>query len=183
MDAESIATSGCKIERTGEARRTRELHMAQAMSGRHWSVARVAASVLLLVLALIYAGITTLFVLLVPSSKITILRLGNDIVVLYSDFAYNGIVIFLASCLLSGYAGVAALGGWRGARLVALAAGWATIALGVYGLWLYANMLMIGLPLVPFSIGMRSSPLVSLALCVVGILVLWATRKAIDKGP
>jgi len=157
--------------------------MAQTSSGRHRSIARVAASVLLLVLALIYAGITALFVLLVPSSRITLLKIGNDIVVLYSDFAYNGIVVFLASCLLSGYAGVAALAGWRGARLVALTAGWATIALGVYGLWLYANMLMIGLPSVPFSIGMRSSPLVSLALCVSGIFVLWAMRRAIDKNP
>src|SRR5262245_55390244 len=157
--------------------------MAQAMSRRHWSVARIAASVLLLVLAVIYAGITALFVLLVPSSRITFLKIGNDIVVLYSDFAYNGIVVFLASCLLSGYAGVAALAGWRGARLAALTAGCATIALGVYGLWLYANMLMIGLPLVPFSIGMRSSPLVSLALCVGGFFVLWAMRRAIDKNP
>jgi hypothetical protein len=157
--------------------------MAQSIPGRRWSVVRVAASVLLLVLALIYAGITALFILLVPSSRITFLRIGNDIVVLYSDFAYNGTVVFLALCLLSGYAGLATLIAWRGARLVALAAGWATIALGVYGLWLYANMLMIGLPLVPFSIGMRSSPLVSLALCVSGIFVLWAMRKAIDKGP
>jgi len=81
--------------------------MAQTSSGRHRSIARAAASVLLLVLALIYAGITALFVLLVPSSRITLLNIGNDIVVLYSDFAYNGIVVFLASCLLSGYAGVA----------------------------------------------------------------------------
>src|SRR5215470_16340621 len=113
--------------------------MAQAMSGRRWSVARVAASVLLLVLALVYAGMTALFVSLVPSPRMRFLSIGNDIVVLYSEFAYNGTIVFLASCLLSGYAGVAALGGWRGARLIAAAAGWTTIALGIYGLWLYAN--------------------------------------------
>src|SRR5262245_66623103 len=123
--------------------------MAQTSSGRHRSIARVAASVLLLVLALIYAGITALFVLLVPSSRITLLNIGNDIVVLYSDFAYNGIVVFLASCLLSGYAGVAAVAGWRGARLVGIAAAWATMALGIYGLWIYGNVLMIGLASAP----------------------------------
>jgi hypothetical protein len=150
--------------------------MAQAIPGRRWSVARVAASVLLLVLALSYAGITALFVLLVSSSRNASLRIGDDLVVLHSEFASSGTVVFLALCLLSGYAGLATLIAWRGARLVALAAGWATIALGIYGLW-------IGLPFLPFSIGMRSSPLVSLALCVIGIFVLWAMRKAIDKGP
>jgi len=169
--------------------------MAQAMSGRHWSVARIAASVLLLPLALIYAGITALFVLLLSSSWGTTLRIGNDfigstalgigndLIVLNSEFARSGAVVFLALCLLSGYAGLAAPSGSRGARLVGLAAGWATIALGVYGLWIYANMLMIGLPFLPFSIGMQSHPLVSLALCVIGILVLWAMRKPIDKSP
>jgi len=157
--------------------------MAQAMSGRHWSIARVAASVLLLVLALIYAGITALFVLLLSSPWGTSLRIGDDIIVLHSEFASSGTVVFLTLCLLSGYAGLATLIAWRGARLVALAAGWATIALGIYGLWIYANMLMIGLPFLPFSIGMQSPPLVSLALCVIGILVLWATRKVIGKNP
>jgi len=157
--------------------------MAQAMSGRHWSVARIAASVLLFVLALIYAGITALFVSLLSRSWGTSLRIGSDFIVLNSEFARSGAVVFLALCLLSGYAGLAALSGWRGARLVGLAAGCATIALGVYGLWIYANMLMIGLPFLPFSIGMQSHPLVSLALCVIGILVLWAMRKPIDKSP
>jgi hypothetical protein len=170
--------------------------MAEAMSGRHSSVARVAASMLLLVLALIYAVITALFVVLVPSSSgaflgtgndftgSTTLRVGNDFIVLYSQFAYCGVVVFLALCLLSGYAGLAALRGWPGARLVAATTAWATIALGVYGLWIYANLLMIGLPILPFSIGMRSSPLVSLALCVIGISVLWAMRKkTIDMQP
>ena len=157
--------------------------MAQAMSGRHWSVARIAASVLLFVLALIYAGITALFVSLLSRSWGTSLRIGSDFIVLNSEFARSGAVVFLALCLLSGYAGLAAPSGSRGARLVGLAAGCATIALGVYGLWIYANMLMIGLPFLPFSIGMQSHPLVSLALCVIGILVLWATRKPIDKSP
>ena len=168
--------------------------MAEAISGRHSSVARVAASMLLLVLALIYAGITALFVSLLSGSwgtslrigddfvGSTTLRIGGDIVVLNSWFAYSGAVVFLALCLLSGYAGVAALSGWRGARLVATAAGWATIALGVYGLWTYANMLVIGLPSLPFSIGMRLSPLASLVLCVIGILVLWAMRKKTIGG-
>jgi hypothetical protein len=155
--------------------------MAQAMSGRHWSVAPVAASVLLLVLAVIYAGITALFALLMSSSWGTSLMIGNNFIVLHSEFAYSGAVVFLALCLLSGYAGLAALRGWRGALLVAMAAGWATIALGIYGLWIYANMLMIGLLSLPFSIGMQSPPLVSLALCAIGIFVLWAMRKVIDK--
>jgi len=157
--------------------------MAQAMSGRHWSIARVAASMLLLVLALAYAGITALFVLLLSSPWGTALRIGDDIVVLHSEFASTGTAVFSALCLLSGYAGLATLTAWRGARLVALAAGWATIALGAYGLWLYANMLTAGLPFLPFSIGMQSPPSVSLALCVIGIFVLWAMRKAIDKSP
>jgi hypothetical protein len=158
--------------------------MAQQTSGRRWSIARVAASALLLVLALVYAGTTALFVFLLSSFKgLSTLRFGNDVIVLYREFAYSGSAAFLALCLLSGYAGLAALSGWRGARLIATAAGWTTIALGIYGLWLYANLLMIGLPLVPFSIGMRSSPLVSLALCATGILILWTTHKAVGKKP
>jgi hypothetical protein len=149
---------------------------------------------LLLVLALIYAGITALFVSLLSSAwgtsltigndfiGGTIIRIGNDFIVLNSEFAYSGAAVFLALCLLSGYAGLAALSGWRGAWPIAKAAGWATIALGVYGLWIYANMLVIGLPVLPFSIGMRSSPLVSLVLCVIGILVLWAMRRNTIEG-
>jgi hypothetical protein len=167
--------------------------MAQAISGRSWSV--TAASVLLLVLALVYAGITALFVSLLSSSWGTSLRIGSDFlgstslgiangfIVLSSEFATSGALVFLVLCLLSGYAGLAAFGGWRGARLVAIAAGWTTIALGVYGLWIYANVLMIGLPFLPFSIGIQSHPLVSLALCVIGILVLWAMPKTIDRNP
>jgi hypothetical protein len=156
--------------------------MAEAMSGRHWSIARLAASVLLLVLALAYAGITALFVLLLSSPWGTSLRIGDDIV-LHSEFASTGTAIFSALCLLAGYAGLATLIAWRGARLVTLAASWATIALGLHGLWLYANMLTAGLPFLPFSIGMQSPPSVSLALCVIGTFVLWAMRKAIDKSP
>jgi hypothetical protein len=155
--------------------------MAEAISGRRWSIARVAASVLLLVLTLIYAGITALFVFLLSSTRSTFLQIGNNVVVLHSDFAYSGTVVFLASCLLSGYAGLAALSGWRGARLVGMAAGWATIALGIYGLWIYAKLLWIGLPFLPFSLGIQWPPLVSPALCVVGILVLWAMRRAVDQ--
>ena len=193
---ESIATNGCTIEQ-GQATlaRMREIHMSQAISETHWSIARVTASVLLLVLALIYAGITALFVLLLSSSWGTSLRVGsdfagsttlgvgNELIVLNSEFAHSGAVVSLALCLLSGYAGLAALRGWRGGRLVAIAAGWTTIALGAYGLWIYASMLMIGLPFPPFSFGMQSHPLVSLVLCASGILVIWALRKAIDNGP
>jgi hypothetical protein len=158
--------------------------MAQQTSGRRWSIARVTASALLLVMALVYAGITALFVFLLSSFKgLSTLRFGNDVIVLYREFAYSGSAAFLALCLLSGYAGLAALCGWRGARLVGIAAGFATIALGLYGLWLYANLLMIGLPFLPFSIGIQARPWVFLALCVVGILVLWATHKAVDKTP
>ena len=156
--------------------------MAGVISGRHWSVARVAASVLLLALAVIYAVVTALFVLLFSSSRSTSLRIGDDFIVLYSDLEYSKAVVFLALCLLSGYAGLAAIRGWRGARLVALAAGAATIALGSYGLWIYANAL-IGVPVLLFSIGIQAPPELFLVLCVAGILVLWAVQKPMDKNP
>ena len=156
--------------------------MAGAMSGRHWSVERVAASALLLVLAVIYAVITALFVLLLSSSGSTSLRLGDDFIVLYSDSEYGRAVVFLALCLLSGYAGLATICGWHGARLVALAAGAATVALGSYGLWIYATAL-IGVPVLLFSIGIQSRPEVFLALCVVGSVVLWAMQKPMAKNP
>ena len=154
------------------------VQLPQAMSGRPRSIASIAGGALLLILALVYAGIAGLFALLASNPRNTILRIGDDLAALYSEFAYDGLVTFLALCLISGYAGLAAIGNWRGVRLVAGAAGGATTLLGFHGLWVYANML-IALPLMPFSIGMRVSPAVSLALFVVGIIVLWAVWRPV----
>jgi len=79
--------------------------MAEAVSGRHRSIASIAAGTLLLVLALLEAGIAALFVPLASSERRTMLRIGNDAAVLYPDYAYNGIAIFLALCLISACGG------------------------------------------------------------------------------
>jgi hypothetical protein len=141
----------------------------------------IAAGVLLLILALIHAGVAMLFVPLASNPRRMTLRIGEDIAVLYSDFAYNGTATFLVLCLVSGYAGLAAIRGWHGARLAAGAAGGATILLGLYWLWGYANMLIPGLPWIPFSIGIRTTPMVFFVLSIVGIIILWAACRPIEK--
>lgn len=156
------------------------------MSGTNRSIAFVASGVLL-ILALIYAGTAALFALLASSGRRSTLRIVDDIAVLHSDFAYEGLATFLVLCLIATYAGLAAIRNWRGARLVAAAAGGATIALGLHGLWVYASMLAPGIPRMPFSIGIQASPAVSLALCILGIIVLCGimaqTPPGAENGP
>jgi hypothetical protein len=153
------------------------VQLPQTISGRHRSIAFIAAGVLMLILALVHAGVAMLFAFLASSPRRTTVRIGDDMAVLYSDFAYNGTATFLVLCLISGYAGLAAIRGWHTARLAAGAAGGATIVLCLYWLWGYANMLMPGLPWVPFSIGIRTTPMVFGVLSIIGIIILLAACR------
>jgi hypothetical protein len=155
--------------------------MVQAISGARRPIVRIAAGAWLLVLALIDAAIVALFTFLVTRTTAAAIRIGE--VLLLSDDGYNGAAVFLLLCLLSGYAGLALICRWRDAAFAAQAAGWATIALCVYGLWLYLNMLVPGLPHFPISIGISMPPSVSLAFGVIGLFVIWATRNPTEKNP
>ena len=148
------------------------------MLGTNRSIAFIAGGVLL-ILALVYAGTAALFALLASSGRRSTLRIADDIAVLHSDFAYEGLATFLVLCLISTYAGLAAIGNWRGAQLVAGAAGGAMVALGLHGLWVYASILTAGIPRMSFSIGIQASPAVWLALCIFGIIVLCTVRRLV----
>jgi hypothetical protein len=133
----------------------------------------------LLVLAIIYAAIVAIFISLSFQPTHLIIHLGE--VRLYSEFGYSGVPIFLIMCLLSGYGGLAAILRWPSAWHAVQIAGWATIGLGAYGLWIFL-CLFVPIPYPPFTIGMNLPPLVALALCVIGSFVLCATRKPKEKN-
>ena len=154
--------------------------MAQTISGAGRFLI-IFGSVVLLILAVICAAITALFLVLMAQPKHQIVVLGD--IRVYSEFGYNGVPIFLLICLLSGYAGLAAIFRWRGSEVAPQLAGWATIGLGAYGLWVFLRLIMPNVPYPPFSIGMNLPPFVALALCAIGIFVLWAIRKPTEKNP
>jgi hypothetical protein len=54
------------------------VQLPQTISGRHRSIAFIAAGVLLLILALVHAGVAMLFALLASSPRRTTLRIGDD---------------------------------------------------------------------------------------------------------
>ena len=102
---------------------------------------------------------------------------------MYSDFGLNGPLVFGLLCLLSGYGGVASIWRWPGWRPVAQAAGWATVGLSVYGIWMFLNIIVIGLPYPPFAIGINMPFYVSIMTGVIGVFVLWAIRTPTEKTP
>ena len=141
----------------------------------------VFSSVVLLILAVIHAAITALFLFLMAQPKHQVVVLGD--IRMYSEFGYYGAPIFLLICLLSGYAGLAAIFRWRGSQIAPQIAGWATIGLGVYGLWVFLCLITPNVPYPPFTIGMNLPPLIAFALCVIGIFVLWAVHKPTERNP
>jgi hypothetical protein len=154
--------------------------MSQSASRARRSIVIVAA-VVLLALALVYAGMTALFAFLLSQPKNVIIRIGE--VRLYSEFGAYGLVIFGLLCLLSAYAGLATIRRWPHWACIGQAAGWATIGLSVYGIWLFLNLIMPGLPYFPVHVGINMPVGVALATGIVGGFVLWAMRKRAEKNP
>ena len=155
------------------------MSQSKPRSGR--SIAVILGAVVLLALALIYAAIAALFGTLLWRLTHTIIVIGD--IRLYSDFAVNGLLVLGLLCLLSGYGGLASIWRWPRWQPVAQAAAWATIGLGIYGIWVFLNMILPGLPHPPFAIGINIPFNVSVVAGVIGLLVLWAMRKPAEKSP
>jgi hypothetical protein len=154
--------------------------MSQSASRADRSIAIIAA-VVLIGLALVYAGMTALFAFLLSQPRNTIFRIGETR--LYSEFGAYGLVIFGLLCLLSAYAGLATIRRWPHWASIGQAAGWATIGLCVYGIWIFLNLIMPGLPYFPIPLGINLPVDVALAAGVIGVFVLWATRMQAEKNP
>jgi hypothetical protein len=157
--------------------------MSQSIPRASRSIAVIVGAVVLLALALVYAAIAALFGILLSRPTHMIVRIGDTN--LYSDFAVSGVLVFGLLCLLSGYGGLAAIRRWSHGMPVAHAAAWATIGLGIYGIWVFLSaMIMVpGLPRPPFAIGINMPFEVSVVTSAIGLLVLWTTWRPAEKSP
>jgi hypothetical protein len=156
------------------------------------SIAIIIGAAALLILVVVYAAIAALFGFLLLASTLTMDRVGETSmnldfrgativhigeIRLSSEFSLIGLLIFGLLCLLSAYGGLASIWRWPRSVWVARAAGWATVALGIYGGWTFLIMIAPGLPHPPFAIGVMMPIHVAIAAGLIGTLVLLVMRK------
>ncbi len=156
--------------------------MSGSIAPARRSVTVVVGAAVLLALALVYAAFAALFGTLFWSSGRFIVRVGEDLR-FYPDFSLTGLLVFAMLCLLSAYGGLAAIRRWSCWAPVAQAAGWGTVALSIYGLWMFLNMIAAGLPYPPLALGVVMPTYVAIAFGLLGILVLLVMRRPAARNP
>ena len=148
--------------------------MSQSGPRARRSIVTIAA-IALVVLALIYGGIAALCIAMVMRPGYSIVTMGG--VRLSSEFAVAGALNFGLLCGLSIYAGSGAFGRWPRWALIGQVAGWATVGLGIYGVWTFLNAIVPGLPHVPVPIGIGLPIEIALASGAIGVFVVWAMQN------
>src|SRR5262245_54717902 len=140
----------------------------------------VVAAVLLVLLALVYCGIAAILISMLTQPRHSIVRLGEFR--LYSEFGVAGALSFGVLCLLSLFAGLAALRRWSGWALIGRVAGVATMVLGFYGVWMFLRMMMPDLPYFPIPLGVNLPVEIALAAGAVGLFVVLAMPNPAENS-